>query len=579
MENVLIDLGIVLLLITLLGGVARLLKQPLILAYIATGIIIGPVGLGLIKNAEHSFLFTLNPFLGALSAFSHIGITFLLFILGIGLNPRVFKEMGVSALLVGIAQILVTAFIGFFISIALGFGIIASLYVCIALTFSSTIIIVSFLSVKKDLNKLYGKISIAILILQDFVAIIALVLITATKTSASPTNLLIVFLVKGSMLMLAPFIFAKIIFPWFFGKAAKSQELLFLTGLSWCFIVSLYSTLLGFSIELGALIAGITISSLPYAKELSSKIKPLKDFFLIMFFVMLGAGMMFDTTSLQPASIIILSLFILIGKPLIILLLMRFSNYRIKTAFSTGITLSQISEFSLILLTLGVSAGHINPTVRSLVAFVAVITITLSSYFIFYQDKIYSKISSVLTKFESKNAQEDSMKSHQQKTYDLILIGYGQLGEEIHSRLKKRKALIIDHDPKRVNSLIMNNVECVYGDVSDPDTLEQIEEFNPKIIVSTLESHDENVLVLKHFKAKDKNIKLFITATNMDEAFELYDLGADYVIMPHFLGGDHASLILEKHGADSRKIRKTRSEHLRELRMRKAKGNEHPTYV
>jgi len=403
--EIFIELSIIIGITVLITGITKLLKQPLIIGYILTGIIVSPYFLNIVQSAE------------TIKVFSQIGIALLLFIVGLSLSPKVIKEVGKVSLITGIGQIIFTSLIGFFIGRLLGFSVIVSLYIAIALTFSSTIIIMKLLSDKKDLEKLYGKISIGFLLVQDIFVIILLMVISSFSGNLS-MNSLSFGSILGGILLIGGFVLISIyILPKLSIFFAKSQEFLFLFSIGWGLGLAALFYYMGFSMEIGALVAGIALSMSPFHYEISSKMKPLRDFFIILFFILLGSQMVFGTINELIVPAIIFSLFILIGNPLIVMILMGLLGYKKKTGFQAGLTVAQISEFSLILIALGVSAGHLTNEILSLVTIVGLITISGSTYLILYSDKIYPYLSRYLSVFEREKVKEG--KQDKFRDYDI----------------------------------------------------------------------------------------------------------------------------------------------------------------
>ena len=270
-QELFIELTFIILLALITSIIANVLKQPLIIAYILTGVLVTSFFVDLITFSEVTLIF------------SKIGIAFLLFLVGLNLNPRVIKEIGVVATVTGLGQIVFTSVIGFILSLYLGFSVVESLYISVALTFSSTIIIMKLLSDKDDLDTLYGKISIGFLIVQDLVAIFMLMLIPLLSNNLGISSLALSIL-RGAFLILFIWILSVYVLPKITKQIAKNQELLFLFSIGWCFLVASLFYYSGFSIEIGALLAGIGLSMSPYRLEIAYKVKPLRDFFIIIFF-------------------------------------------------------------------------------------------------------------------------------------------------------------------------------------------------------------------------------------------------------------------------------------------------------
>jgi len=313
--------------------VVRLLKQPLIIGYILSGVLVGPLVFNLVHEST------------PLGVFSDMGIAFLLFIVGLHLSPKVIKEVGKVSLVTGIGQLVFTSLIGYLICILLGFNKIVSLYIAVALTFSSTIIIMKLLSDKDSLEKLYGKISIGFLLVQDLAAILILIVVSSLSNGFSGGSLIFSTIFKGILLFAILYPIGHFVLPRFTNFFAKSQEFLFIFAVSFGFGLSLLFLYAGFSLEVGALFAGIMLSMSSYSFEISSKLKPLRDFFIISFFIVLGSRMVFSDISNLILPAIILSLFILIGNPIVVMALMGLLGYSKKTGFMAGLTVAQISEF------------------------------------------------------------------------------------------------------------------------------------------------------------------------------------------------------------------------------------------
>ncbi|MFP4112342.1 MAG: cation:proton antiporter [Candidatus Woesearchaeota archaeon] len=566
--EIFIELSKILVITVITTGILGFLKQPAVIGYILSGIIAGPVVFNIINSTD------------TLTAFSHIGVALLLFLVGLNLNPKVIKEVGKISLITGLGQVIFTTSIGFFIAKALGFSNTVSLYVAIALAFSSTIVIMKLLSDKKDLESLYGKISIGFLIIQDFVAILILLVISSLNSGVNLTRMAVDTLLKGVGGILVLFIITIYVLPKLTKVIARSQEFLLLFSLAWCFFVASAFHYLNFSIEAGALLAGITLSMSPYHFEISSKMKPLRDFFLILFFIMLGSQMIFSNILQNIGIIILLSLFVLIGNPLIVMTLMGLFGYTKRNSFLAGLTVAQISEFSLIVITMGVSVGHLTNETLSLVTAVGLITFAGSTYMILYSNKIYPAISKYLSIFERKGQKVDQRKHHNPLNHEIILFGYNRIGFDILESLKKikKKFLIIDYDPEVITSLMNEDYDCMYGDANDSELLDELNFSNVKMVISTIPEIDTNLLIINKVKETNSKAMISVVSHQIDDAVRLYDEGATYVIMPHFLGGKHFSTMIENNRLSTNKFLKEKIAHINHLQKRKKAGHEHPKH-
>jgi len=561
--EIFLEISLIVGITVIIAGIMRLLKQPLIVGYLLAGVVVSPYFLNLVSSTE------------TISVFSQMGIAFLLFIVGLNLSPKVIKEVGKVSLVTGLGQIIFTSLIGFFISRFLGFSVVVSLYISIALTFSSTIIIMKLLSDKKDLEKLYGKISVGFLLVQDIVAIIILMVISTISGDIGSGSMTIwrFFIALGVVSILI--LISIYILPNLSRFFAKSQEFLFLFSIGWGLALASLFHALGFFMEIGALIAGITLSVSPFHYEISSKMRPLRDFFIILFFILLGSQMIFGSINSLIIPAVVFSLFILIGNPLIVMALMGFLGYRKKTGLQAGFTVAQISEFSLILIALGVSAGHLTNEILSLVTIVGLITISGSSYLILYSDKIYTYIGEYLSIFERKGIKE---KSEKIKEYDIILFGYNRVGYDLVESFNKLKKeyLVVDYNPETILELKKDGTKCRYGDADDEEFLNELSLSKSRMVVSTIPKFETNLLLVDRIRRENKNAIVLIVSHNIDEANILYEHGATYVIMPHFLGGSHASGMIKKYGFNLKGFLKEKDEHIKRLKKKKELGHEHP---
>lgn len=562
--DIFVQLSLIIVFAALVASVMRVLKQPLIVGHILTGVIVGPMALGFFQNLD------------AMEALSKFGISILLFIVGMGLSPKVVKDVGKVSVITGIGQIIFTTFFGFLIANLFGYPLVTSMYIAIALTFSSTIIILKLLTDRGDTEKLYGRISIGFLLVQDLVATLILLAVSTYAGSGNASEVMLLVLSKGiGVTLILAFLGIKVL-PKLSAFFASSGELLFLFSIGWGLGIAALFQYIGFSLEVGALLAGVALSFTPYSQEMASKLKPLRDFFLIIFFVSLGAGLVVsDIGSLLP-QVLLFSLFVLVGNPLIILILMGFLGYKKRTSFMAGLTVAQISEFSLILILLGVQVGHLETKILSLVTLVGLVTIAGSTYMITYADGLYHIIKKYLSFFERKKTKKESDLFIK---YDTILFGGNRVGYDFVESFKGlgQKFLCIDYDPKVVKQLVSEGVNCRYGDMEDIEFLEEINVKQAKLIVSTIPDFDANLLLLNVVK-RNPEVIVVVISYNIDQALELYREGANYVILPHFIGGRVASEMINDFGLALRSFNKERKKHLNYLKKRKDLGHTHPIH-
>lgn len=549
------ELTAVLVLATVVSAVMRFLKQPLIVGYILTGILVGPSVLNLVHSHE------------VVETFAKLGISILLFIVGLHLSPRVIKEVGSVSLVTGIGQVLVTSMVGFGLSIFLGIDRLAALYVAIALTFSSTIIVLKLLSDKGDVQSLYGKIAIGFLLVQDLIATVILIVISSVSVAETGNLGLVVglTLLKGLGLLVGILAVTRWLLPPLLDSFAKSQELLFLFSLAWGFGLATIFQLAGLSVEIGALIAGVALSTTAFAEEMSSRLKPLRDFFIILFFIVLGSNL---TLSLTPQILIptlVFSVYVLIGNPVIMIILMNLLGYHRKTSFMAGLTVAQISEFSLILASLGMQVGHLSPEVLTIVTLVGMVTIAGSTYLILYSDRLYPLLTRLLQLLELRQVQQSG--KNKQIAHDAYLFGFNRVGRELleHFRRQGYSVGVVDFDPGAPARLPKNFKHFYYGDAANVEFLSELPLAKTKVVISTVPNLDTNMLLLKFFAQHRPSAISIIFAPTRGDAVCLYEAGASYVVLPHELGAQHTIGLLSKFGFNRKSFERKRQAHTRSL--------------
>lgn len=560
--DIFIEIGIILLITTFVSVVMKLLKQPLVVGYILSGVVVGPYFLGVLNSKDH------------IELFSKIGITILLFIVGLNLRPDIIRETGKVSLLTGIGQIVFTSILGYFIMILLGFDKITSLYGSVALTFSSTIIILKLLSDRGDLDKLYGKISIGFLLVQDLVATLLLVIVpflaSLSVSNGSIGRVFLLMFLKGLSLSIILYFTSRRILPKLFNYLAKSQELLFLFSVTWGLVLAGLFYKIGFSIEIGALIAGVTLSASNYSFEISSRMKSLRDFFIVLFFILLGSNLMLSELSVSIFPALILSFFVLVGNPLIVFIIMNLLGFRKRTGFMAGLTVAQISEFSLILMTLGLYLNHINSSAVSLITLVGIITIIGSTYFVLYADYLYKKIKPILSFIEIKKNNYENYKE-KNNFYEMIIFGYGRVGYEFVKIAQKLNVtyLIVDHNPEVIREAKKLGLNFKFGDAEDVDFLDEIELSRAKKIISTIPDFNINMLLSEYYREKNKDGVIITTSHFINDAKKLYGVGSTYVIMSHYLGAYHASDMLLRYNEDKEIFEKFKNIQLQQIENQK----------
>lgn len=558
--EVFVEISALLLIATTSAFLMRLLKQPLIVGYILAGIAAGPYALNVLHSTEN------------IELFSKIGIIILLFIVGLSLNPRVIKEVGRVSVVTGVGQVIFTSMLGFSISVFMGIDKIAAMYVAIALTFSSTIIVLKLLSDRGDLNKLYGRIAIGFLLVQDIIATIILLLVSSLTNSsdAGIVSIIAMFVLKGIVVLSALYLVSIYIMPRLSKIMASSQEILFLSSLTWGLGLASLFYILGFSVEIGALIAGVTLSLTPFSYEIGARLKPLRDFFIVLFFVLLGSQMVLENIGQILVPAIILSLFVLIGNPIIVIILMNILGHKRRTSFMAGLTVAQISEFSLILAALGFRVGHLSSEILSLVTLTGLITIAGSTYFILYADTLFPRLQGVLQLLElsKKNNKE---KASGEGEYKLILFGYHRVGQDFVGAFKKlgKSYLVVDFNPESIKRLQVEGEPFKFGDAEDIEFLRELSLSKAELCVSTIPDFKTNMLLTLIIREENPKAIIIVISHDIKQAEELYSAGATYVIMPHYLGARHAANMISRLEGDRKEFEEEKEKHLAYIQKRK----------
>lgn len=549
MHSIFSEISLVIVVAAGVSLLLRLVRQPMIIGHILTGLLVGPSVLRIVKNPE------------TIQVFSDFGIALLLLIVGLGLNPRIIKEVGRIAASIAFAKVLLATSFGFAAARLFGYGLVTSMFIGVSLSFSSTIIILKLLTDKKEQNRLYGKISIGFLLVEDLLATMLLVAVSATGSGGITADKFVALILKCLGLIVFIILVRVLIINRIGSLIAKSQEFLFLFAIAWALGAAALFQHAGFSLEIGALVAGVSLASLPYAQEISSRLKILRDFFIVLFFIGLGSHLeLHNVLSLLPKASF-LALLVLVGNPIIVMTIMGLSGYTKKTSFKTGIVGSQISEFSLILLLLAGKLGHISAEAVSLVTTAGLITIGVSTYLIIYSDKLYVLFEKYLELFERRHLKTEHEPKH---NYELVLVGYQKGGQEflkLFQQLKKRY-IVVDYDPGVIDNLDNKGANYLYGDVTDPELLEELNLSKTRLIISVISDMTINNMLADWLDKNNPRAVFIATADTSDEAAELYGRGAAYVILPHYIGSEKIGAFIRKNGFNKTEFKKYREKHL-----------------
>ena len=532
-----------LLLASVIGVIGQQLRLPTILSFIIVGILAGPAGFGIVGGTSE------------IELLSELGIAVLLFLVGLKLDLHLIRSIGTVSLITGLGQVAFTASIGYVIGLALGFSYVTSLYIAVALTFSSTIIIVKLLSDKREIDSLHGRIALGFLIVQDLVVVVAMVVLSAVGVGAGGDNPWLdvarVILV-GLLFLLSTGLFIRYIANGLMQLVARSPELLVTFAIAWAAFLAASADSLGFSKELGGLLAGVSLASTHYRDAIATRLGSLRDFLLLFFFIALGSHLDLTLVGDELAAAVVFSLFVLIGNPLIVLAIMGYMGYRKRTGFLAGLTVAQISEFSLIFMAMGLTLGHVDETAVGLVTLVGLLTIALSTYMILYSNPIYGFFERWLGWSERRTAHAEQAAGSAAvgQSYDVILFGLGRYGSAMYERLHAAgyKVLGIDFDPDNVRRWQRQDIPAMYGDMADPDFIAHLPLTGSRWViaaipvVSTPLTHsDPRRILIESLQDQGYSGRIAVAAQHSHDAERLRDKGADLILMPFVDAADQAA--------------------------------------
>ena len=520
---------------TLLGLVGVRLRQPLIIVYIIVGIVAGPSVLDWIRAHE------------PMELLAEIGVTILLFVVGLKLDIKLVRQLGPVALATGAGQLVFTIVGGLLICLALGMGWLRALYVAIALTFSSTIIIVKLLSDKREIDSLHGRIAMGFLIVQDIAVVLAMMVIGSQGAGAVESSALQQageVLAKVAVLGLLVFAMMRYVLPRAVRTMAASQELLLIFAVAWGATLAAGGEWLGFSKEVGAFLAGFSLASLPYREAISSRLASLRDFLLLFFFVHLGTQLDLGNLGAELPSALVLALFVLVGNPLIVLAIMGYMGYRRRTGFLAGLTVAQISEFSIIFVAMGVTLGHVDEAALGLVTLVGLVTIATSTYMILYSQRIYSLFEPALRWFERADPFRERAIDSPVPQAEVIIFGLGRYGRRVAEQVAGQGVgvLGVDFDPEALaGEMRAGKLPVVFGDASDEDFVAHLPVSRARIVFSALRDPASDLSLVRHLRALGFAGTIAVTAHSEREAQRLRSAGADHVLLPFTNAADHAA--------------------------------------
>ena len=553
-QNPFYEIAALVMMAAVVGFGGLLLRQPMIVSFIAVGILAGPSMLNIVESKE------------LISLLAELGIALLLFLVGLKLDVKLIRSLGLVSLATGMGQVLFTSLFGFFIGMALGFDNITSLYIAVALTFSSTIIIVKLLSDKKEVDSLHGRIAIGFLIVQDLFVVIAMMVLSSfglgDQGDGDALRRVGTVIFYGAIMLSMVIIFIRFIANNLIERIAHSPELLITFAIGWATLLAALGSHFGFSKELGGLLAGVSLATTAYREIIIARMAALRDFLLLFFFIALGSHLDLSMLGAQIGAALAFSLFVLIGNPIIVMAIMGYLGYRKRTGFLAGLTVAQISEFSLIFMAMGLSLGHVSSDALGLVTLVGLITIAGSVYMISYSHRLYDYLEPMLGIFERRTPSRESKNGFKQLLdahYDIILFGAGRYGNALAQALKKtgKRLLIVDFNPEEVAHQRQRGFDVLYGDASDQEFVASLPLGGVEYIILAMSQHsslrheDPRIVLVDALKQHGYTGKIALTVQqhNVEETTEqkwLEAHGASLVFVPYHDAAHYAVEQLEK---------------------------------
>ena len=543
------EIAVLLVMAAGIGFLGVMLRQPLIVSFIAVGLIAGPSALGLVRASAQ------------IDLLSELGIAVLLFLVGIKLDVKLIRSLGAVSLLTGLGQVVFTSVFGYLIGVALGLGAVTALYVAIALTFSSTIIIVKLLSDKREIDSLHGQIALGFLIVQDLVVVLAMIVLSAIGVGAAGEGAghgagsVPMVLTSGVAMVAAVILFVRYIANPLTERLAGAPELLVIFAIAMAAIFAAVGQIVGLGKEVGGLLAGIALASTPYRETIAARLAPLRDFLLLFFFIALGSALDLSLLGAHVSGAILFSLFVLIGNPLIVLAIMGALGYRKRTGFLAGLTVAQISEFSLIFVAMGVALGHVGEDALGLVTMVGLVTIAASTYMISYSHQLYALFGPYLDVFERRGTPREPMEpeDHHGDGPRVIIFGLGRFGTAIGMRLKARgvRVLGVDFNPHAVRHWRDLGLESEFGDATDPEFVAELPLAHALWVVSTVPIHptglsheDTRTTLIQLVRAARYQGRIAVASHHATDTAALLAAGANLVLEPFQDAADRATDLL-----------------------------------
>ncbi len=534
MHSVYQEITLLLLISAGIGLAALRMRQPLIVGFILVGLLVGPTGLALVGAQDQ------------IDLLAQIGITVLLFLVGLKLDVHLVRQLGPVALATGLGQLGFTILFGFLIALALGLEPLTALYVAIALTFSSTIIIVKLLSDKREIDALHGRIAMGFLIVQDIAVVVAMAILSGYQDQAEPLLPALLMLAELALTVGVILLLMRYAMPRLIGALVGSPELLLIFAVAWGTALASLGEMANFGKEVGAFLAGFSLASTGYRDVIGARLESLRDFLLLFFFIDLGTKLDLSILGAEIPAAATLSGFVLIGNPLVVMAIMGYMGYRKRTGFKAGLTVAQISEFSILFVALGVSLGHIQQSALGLVTLVGLVTITLSTYMILYSDRLFGWLGPWLNWFERRYPYREllaSQRRHSLAEAQVVVLGMGRLGRRIGHLLQTQGLAVagVDFDPDALRTAEEADITVSPGEATDPEVIEALPRQPGNYVISTVPQVESALSLWRALQAHGSQAGVLMAAFSEDDAKKLGEAGIEHLLLPYVDAAEHAA--------------------------------------
>jgi Kef-type K+ transport system membrane component KefB len=532
MHELIRDITLCILFAWVLGLLAHFSRQPLILAYLIAGFFIGPFGMGWVKSQD------------SINVISELGLIFMLFMIGLEIDLKKIVRAGKVILFAAGGQLIGGVALGllFFIGIGLsmGGGQFDALYLCVACALSSTVIIVKVLYEKRELDTLPGRITLGVLVLQDIFAI--LFLAVQPSLDNLQVSVILISIARVGVLVATALVLSRYVLPWLFHQIARRPELILLGALAWCFLIGEIAERLHLSREMGSLVAGVSLSTFPYALDVTAKVTTLRDFFITLFFVSLGMTIPIPNGSVIGLALMIAA-FTVVSRAVTTFTPLYLMKQGLRASLLPAINLAQISEFSLVVIQTGVAAHHISAETSSAASFAFVVLAVLSTFVMGRSDQVTRALIGPLKRIGLRDLDQtqdgDGHEGGHGEARRIVILGFFRAASALLSEIEQRspdvleQITVIDFNPLVFRTLTDRGLHVVYGDISNVDTLVHAGVGKSELIIlsipdSLLKGADNEKLV-RHVRSLNPTAKIVATAEMLANVGDLYEAGADYV--------------------------------------------------